>query len=91
MNLPGMDVLAQFLSGGLNKDDKTRHLNSASGTAGTGANKHKHHQNCAGYNGPLVKVCSGKACGGDNGPYLESRFPDGSAKGSVKSPNIPAD
>ena len=85
--LHSMHLAAQ----GLEQDDDARAFHTASGRAGAGTYQHKTQQNAFAEYGPDIKICGGKACGGDYGENLERGVSQGCTKGAVDAAYIDGD
>ena len=67
----------QFLSHGLEHDQKTGDLDSAAGAAGAGAQEHQHDEQCLGQLRPDIEVISRESGRRDNGSNLECGMAQG--------------
>ena len=73
---PRMIHHCQFLQYGLGQDRHAGHLDTAAGTACTGAYEHENHQNRPGKFRPQFKVHRGKSRGRNDRCHLKGHMPE---------------
>ena len=69
-----MDIRAQLFDNGFARDEKTRNLDAAAGTACAGTAEHQHDKNCLTCLWPQVEIRRGEAGGRDNRTDLKGRL-----------------